>query len=84
MTAAKGLEELRKLCANMAAPIREMVNESTEDCYAVEIYLQDWPCLDWDNYDGRSTLTCDPAHPMSIYTLTSLKRVIWKASPGSG
>lgn len=34
---------------------------------AQEIAIQDWPCLPWDNRDGRVTLTGDAAHAMTMF-----------------
>ena len=65
-SSAERVRKIRELCSNMAAPIRDMVNQIPEDSEAIEIKLQDWPCLDWPNFDGRITLAGDAAHAMTM------------------
>lgn len=33
----------------------------------VDVGIQDWPCLEWDNHHGRITLVGDAAHAMTMY-----------------
>ena len=65
-SAAGKVRRMRELCCNMAAPIRDMVAAIPEDSEAIAVRLQDWPCLTWDNYDGRITLAGDSAHAMTM------------------
>jgi 2-polyprenyl-6-methoxyphenol hydroxylase-like FAD-dependent oxidoreductase len=57
---------MQKLCHNMGGPVVAMVNSIPEDSEPIEVKLQDWPCLDWDNYEGRVTLAGDSAHAMTM------------------
>lgn len=72
-SAAGKVLRMRELCSTMAAPIRDMVNAIPEDSEAIAVRLQDWPCLTWDNYDGRVTLAGDSAHAMTMCKLV----LIW-------
>jgi 2-polyprenyl-6-methoxyphenol hydroxylase-like FAD-dependent oxidoreductase len=66
------VQRIRDLCANMASPIKNMVDSIPEDSEPIAVKLQDWPCLDWDNRDGRITLAGDSAHAMTMCKLESL------------
>lgn len=59
----KRLNLLRKLCGNMAHPIRDTVNGIKEEIEVVEIKLQDEHFPDWNSCDGRPTLTGGAAQP---------------------
>jgi 2-polyprenyl-6-methoxyphenol hydroxylase-like FAD-dependent oxidoreductase len=70
-TSALRLKKMRELCSDMALPIKNMINGIPEDSEAIEIKLQDWPCLDWPNFGGRITLAGDAAHAMTMCELIS-------------
>ncbi|VUC22934.1 unnamed protein product [Clonostachys rosea] len=61
------IQKLRELCDTMAKPLRDMIYDMKEDNDPIAIKLQDWPCLDWDNFRGRVTLAGDSAHAMTMY-----------------
>lgn len=65
-TSAGKVRLMQKLCSDMACPIRNMVNAIPENSEPISVKLQDWPCLDWDNYDGRITLAGDSSHAMTM------------------
>ncbi|KAL4787698.1 hypothetical protein BJX76DRAFT_353958 [Aspergillus varians] len=66
-TSAGKVARIKELCADMAAPIKKMVNSIPDSSEAIGVKLQDWPCLDWDNRGGRVTLAGDLAHAMTMY-----------------
>lgn len=47
--------------------LRGTIQSMPEDTNCVEIVLQDWPCLDWDNHGARVTLAGDAAHAMTMF-----------------
>jgi 2-polyprenyl-6-methoxyphenol hydroxylase-like FAD-dependent oxidoreductase len=61
------LKRMRELCSDMAPAISNMINEIPDGVEAIEVKLQDWPCLEWPNHDGRITLAGDAAHAMTMY-----------------
>jgi 2-polyprenyl-6-methoxyphenol hydroxylase-like FAD-dependent oxidoreductase len=68
-TSALKLQRMRELCSDMALPIKNMIYGIPDNSEAIEIKLQDWPCLDWSNHDGRITLAGDAAHAMTMCKL---------------
>jgi 2-polyprenyl-6-methoxyphenol hydroxylase-like FAD-dependent oxidoreductase len=65
-TLAGRIRKLQELCSTMAPPLTKMIDEIPENSETISIKLQDWPCLDWFNYNGRVTLAGDAAHAMTM------------------
>lgn len=61
------LAEMKRRAGDFHETLRSAVQSITEDTECLEIVLQDWPCLDWDNHNGRVTLAGDAAHAMTMY-----------------
>ncbi|KAH8645414.1 hypothetical protein BX600DRAFT_391253 [Xylariales sp. PMI_506] len=66
-TSAERLKRMRELCSEMHPSISNMVKEIPEGSEAIEVKLQDWPCLEWPNFEGQVTLAGDAAHAMTMY-----------------
>lgn len=61
------LKEMKSRAEEFHGTLRGVVKSIPEDTECLEIVLQDWPCLDWDNHGGRVTLAGDAAHAMTMY-----------------
>lgn len=61
------LKEMKRRAEEFHEALRGVVQSIPEDTECLEIVLQDWPCLDWDNHGGRVTLAGDAAHAMTMY-----------------
>lgn len=61
------LSEMKHRADEFHGTLRGVVQSIPEDTECLEIVLQDWPCLDWDNHGGRLTLAGDAAHAMTMY-----------------
>lgn len=61
------LSEMKHRAEEFHESLRGVVQSIPEDTECLEIVLQDWPCLDWDNHGGRVTLAGDAAHAMTMY-----------------
>ncbi|KAM0810012.1 putative FAD-dependent monooxygenase [Seiridium cardinale] len=57
-----------------------MVDSIPEDCEPISVELQDWPYLEWDNYDGRVMLAGGSAHVMTMYRCEAAKYGITDAA----
>ncbi|KAG8168094.1 hypothetical protein KVR01_003783 [Diaporthe batatas] len=66
-TQAERLKEMKRRAEVFHENLRGTIQSMPEDTNCVEIVLQDWPCLDWDNHGGRVTLAGDAAHAMTMY-----------------
>ncbi|KAI0470536.1 hypothetical protein GGR56DRAFT_133374 [Xylariaceae sp. FL0804] len=64
---AERLAQMKRRAADFHPLLRDAVHAIPDGSEILEIVLQDWPCLDWDNYDGRVTLAGDAAHAMTMY-----------------
>lgn len=51
----------------LAPVLQRAVDKITSQSEALEIRLADWPCLTWNNRNGRITLVGDAAHAMTMY-----------------
>ncbi|KHO02086.1 Aromatic-ring hydroxylase-like protein [Metarhizium album ARSEF 1941] len=64
---AERIAEMKRRATDFHPLLRQAVQSIPESAQALEIALQDWPCFDWDNRDGRVTLVGDAAHAMTMY-----------------
>ncbi|KAK5995464.1 FAD-dependent monooxygenase dbaB [Cladobotryum mycophilum] len=58
---------MKRLAVGFNPLLRNAVDVIPESYPVLNIALQDWPCLPWDNHDGRVTLIGDAAHAMTMY-----------------
>lgn len=61
------IAEMKRRATNFHPLLRQAVEYIPDSAPVLEIALQDWPCLDWDNRNGRVTLVGDAAHAMTMY-----------------
>lgn len=66
-TNGERLKEMKRRAEEFHEALRGVVQSIPGDTECLEIVLQDWPCLDWDNHGGRVTLAGDAAHAMTMY-----------------
>lgn len=66
-TASERLAEMKRRAQEFNPTLRDAVHAIPEGSDVLEIVLQDWPCLEWDNHGGRATLVGDAAHAMTMY-----------------
>lgn len=66
-TNGERLKEMKRRADEFHETLRDVVQSIPEDTECLEIVLQDWPCLEWDNHRGRVTLAGDAAHAMTMY-----------------
>ncbi|KAH7000118.1 hypothetical protein EDB80DRAFT_103639 [Ilyonectria destructans] len=66
-TDAERLADMKRRAEEFHPVLRDAVHAIPEGSEILEIVLQDWPCLDWDNHGGRITLMGDAAHAMTMY-----------------
>ena len=66
-TDAQRAEHMKRRAAEFHPTLRDAVNLVSEKSCPREIPLEDWPCLAWDNRNGRVTLAGDAAHAMVMY-----------------
>lgn len=71
-SAADKVRLMRKMCSDMGQPIKDMVDSIPDDSSPIEVKLQDWPCLDWDNHGGKATLAGDSCHAMTMCKFSTL------------
>ncbi|OAA50536.1 Aromatic-ring hydroxylase-like protein [Metarhizium rileyi] len=64
---AERVAEMKRRAAGFHPLLRQAVESIPESAPVLEIALQDWPCFNWDNHDGRVTLIGDAAHAMTMY-----------------
>ncbi|RFU78560.1 fad dependent oxidoreductase [Trichoderma arundinaceum] len=58
---------MKSLAAGFHPDLYNTVHAIPESSPTLHLTLQDWPCQDWDNRDGRVTLVGDAAHAMVMY-----------------
>ncbi|KAG5932223.1 hypothetical protein E4U53_001429 [Claviceps sorghi] len=66
-TGAGPIAEMKRRAQDFHPLLRHAVDSIPETAPVLEIPLQDWPCLEWDNRQGRVTLIGDAAHAMTMY-----------------
>lgn len=66
-TASERLAEMKCRAQEFNPTLRDAVHAIPEGSDVLEIVLQDWPCLEWNNHGGRATLVGDAAHAMTMY-----------------
>lgn len=67
-TNAERLVEMKRRADDFHSVLRDVVHGIPDTTEALEIVLQDWPCLGWDSRrGGRVTLAGDAAHAMTMY-----------------
>lgn len=66
-TSSERLKEMKRRADEFHETLRDVVQSIPEDTECLEIVLQDWPCLEWDNHSGTVTLAGDAAHAMTMY-----------------
>lgn len=64
---AARVAEMKRRAACFNPVLRAAVDLVPASAVVSEIALQDWPCPEWDNRDGRVTLAGDAAHAMTMY-----------------
>lgn len=58
---------IKRLATGFHPDLYNIVQAIPETSPTLHLVLQDWPCRDWDNHDGRVTLAGDAAHAMVMY-----------------
>ena len=61
------LQDMRRRASVFAPTLKKAVETIPDSAEVLEIRLADWPCLGWDNQQGRVTLVGDAAHAMVMY-----------------
>ncbi|KAH8174951.1 FAD binding domain-containing protein [Sarocladium implicatum] len=61
------LEELRGRADGFHPLLRDVIHGIPSGTPILDVVLQDWPCLPWDNQEGLVTLVGDAAHAMTMY-----------------
>lgn len=61
------LAEMKRRAEEFHPILRDAVHAIPDGSETLEIVLQDWPCLDWDNHGGKVTLAGDAGHAMTMY-----------------
>ncbi|KAG6157686.1 hypothetical protein E4U26_005355 [Claviceps purpurea] len=64
---AARIAEMKRRARDFHPLLRRTVDSIPETAPILEIGIQDWPCLDWDNRQGRVTLVGDAAHAMTMF-----------------
>lgn len=64
---AERVSAMKRRAAEFNPILRKAVELIPETAPTMEIPLQDWPCQEWDNRNGRVTLVGDAAHAMTMY-----------------
>ncbi|TAQ89502.1 hypothetical protein B7494_g2158 [Chlorociboria aeruginascens] len=59
--------EMKKRAQGFAEPLLSMVMDIPDDSHATGLHLADFPCIPWNNLDGRVTLAGDSAHAMTMF-----------------
>lgn len=58
---------MKRLAEGFHPDLHDAIQAIPESSPTLHLLLQDWPCRDWDNRDGRVTLAGDAAHAMVMY-----------------
>ncbi|KAM5343638.1 hypothetical protein ACJ41O_012175 [Fusarium nematophilum] len=66
-TDSERLAYMKRRATEFNPVLRGIVHAIPEGSEVLEIVLQDWPCLPWDNHKGKVTLAGDAAHAMTMY-----------------
>lgn len=66
-TDAARLEFMKQRAQDFDPRLRRVWEGIPEGTVVTEVKLADWPCLEWDNRNGRVTLASDAAHAMTMY-----------------
>ncbi|QPC57779.1 hypothetical protein HYE67_000010 [Fusarium culmorum] len=66
-TDADRLSYMKQRAIEFNPVLRDVLHAIPEGSEVIEIVLQDWPCLPWDNRSGKITLAGDAAHAMTMY-----------------
>ena len=61
------LANMKKRASDFNPVLRDVVQLIPDGSEVIEVVLQDWPCLPWDNRNGKVTLAGDAAHAMTMY-----------------
>ena len=61
------LNDMKRRAAGFTSVLSNAVTSIPEGTPVLEIRLADWPCLEWNNQNGRITLISDAAHAMTMY-----------------
>ncbi|KAG5998607.1 hypothetical protein E4U52_007100 [Claviceps spartinae] len=64
---AARIAEMKRRARDFHPLLRRAVDSIPETAPILEIGIQDWPCLYWDNRQGRVTLVGDAAHAMTMF-----------------
>lgn len=66
-TSREKLLQMKERAKDFHPTLRDAVNSTPDTADVLEIALQDWPCLDWNDQGGRVTLAGDAAHAMTMF-----------------
>ncbi|TFB07504.1 putative FAD-dependent monooxygenase [Trichoderma ghanense] len=58
---------MKRLATGFHPDLHDAIQAIPESSPTLHVILQDWPCQDWNNRDGRVTLAGDAAHAMVMY-----------------
>ncbi|KAK0765136.1 hypothetical protein N5P37_002614 [Trichoderma harzianum] len=58
---------MKRLVDGFHPDLYNTIQAIPESSSTLHLVLQDWPCQDWSNHDGRVTLVGDAAHAMVMY-----------------
>ena len=90
-TQAARLAKLKTLAQPFEARLRQAIDDIPDDTEVLEIQLQDWPPLRWNNRASTVTLAGDAAHAMTMYRgeafnhgVTDAARLVANLAPAWG
>jgi 2-polyprenyl-6-methoxyphenol hydroxylase-like FAD-dependent oxidoreductase len=66
-THATRVQDVKLRAAVFVLLLRKAVQAIPDNAEALEIEITDWPCLEWDNRQGKVTLVGDVAYVMTMY-----------------
>lgn len=58
---------IKRLVTGFHPDLYNIIQAIPDTSPTLHLVLQDWPCREWDNHDGRVTLAGDAAHAMVMY-----------------
>jgi 2-polyprenyl-6-methoxyphenol hydroxylase-like FAD-dependent oxidoreductase len=66
-THAERIAEMKRRAEGYAEPLKSIVMDIPDDLpLTTPLRLADFPCVPWDNRDGRITLAGDACHAMTM------------------
>lgn len=67
LTSRERLSQMKSRAEAFHPTLRDAVNSIPDTAEVLEIILQDWPCLGWEDHGGKVTLAGDSAHAMTMF-----------------